>query len=62
MESLAALVRKLQVLFHRERFNRELNEELAFHREQVEPEMRDVGMTAGDAHLQRGAGLATTPD
>src|SRR5215471_2020346 len=50
MESVAALVRKLQVLFHRERFNRELNEELAFHREQVEQEMLDVGMTAEDAH------------
>ena len=50
MESVAALIRKLQVLFHRERFNRELNEELAFHREQVEQEMLDVGMTAEDAH------------
>ena len=38
------------MLFHLERFNRELNEELAFHREQVEQEMLDVGMTGEDAH------------
>ena len=50
MESVAALVRKLQVLFHRQRFNRELEEELAFHREQVEQELRDDGMTMEDAH------------
>ena len=49
MESVAAFVRKLQVLFHRQRFNLELNEELAFHREQVERELRNDGMTAEEA-------------
>ena len=50
MESVAGLIRKLQLLLHRQRFNRELEEELAFHREQVEQEMLDGGMTAEDAH------------
>lgn len=50
MESVAVLVRKLQVLFHRQRFNRELDEELAFHREQVEQELRDDGTTMEDSH------------
>lgn len=50
MESVAGLIRKLQLLLHRQRFNRELEEELAFHREQVEQELRDDGMTMEDAH------------
>jgi len=41
MESVAGLIRKLQLLLHRQRFNRELEEELAFHREQVEQELRE---------------------
>src|SRR6516225_1726135 len=50
MESWAAFVRKLQVLFRRGRFNQELDEEIAFHRQQVEQELRNEGMAAEEAH------------
>ena len=49
MESAVEFFRKLQALFRRQRFNRELDEELAFHREQIEQELRDDGVTAEDA-------------
>ena len=48
---MTAFLRKLQTLFHRERFDRELDEELAFHREQIEQELRNDGMTSEDASL-----------
>jgi putative ABC transport system permease protein len=51
MQSVAVFLRKLQVLFHRARFHRDLDEELAFHREQVEEELRGDGMAAEDAHF-----------
>ena len=50
MESVAAFVRKLQALFRRQRFNQELDEEIAFHRQQVEQELRNEGMAAEEAH------------
>jgi putative ABC transport system permease protein len=54
MKSVAAFVRKLQVLFHRGHFNRELEEELAFHRQQIEEEMRGDGMSAEEAQCAAG--------
>jgi hypothetical protein len=48
---MTAFLRKLQTLFHREPFNRELNEELSFHREQIEQELRNDGMTSEGASL-----------
>ena len=49
MESAVEFFRKLQALFRRRRFNREVDEELSFHREQIEQELRDDGVTAEDA-------------
>ena len=48
MESAVEFFRKLQALFRRRRFNREVDEELSFHREQIEQELRDDGVTAED--------------
>ena len=54
MESVAGLIRKLQLLLHRQRFNRELEEELAFHREQVEQEVaRRIGTPQAEAPAAR---------
>jgi putative ABC transport system permease protein len=50
MESTVQFFRKLQALFRRDRFNCELNEELAFHRQQIEEELRNDGMAVEDAH------------
>ena len=50
MEQAGQLFRKLQALFRRDRLNRELDEELAFHREQLEQELHDDGITAEAAH------------
>ena len=50
MESAVQFFRKLQALFRRKHFHREFDEELAFHREQVEQQLRDDGITAEDAH------------
>jgi putative ABC transport system permease protein len=49
MESLSAFFRKLRTLLRREEFNRDPDDELAFHREQVERELRDDGLNADDA-------------
>ena len=49
MESIVRFFRKLPALLRRERFNRELDEELAFHRHQVEKELRTQGMAAEEA-------------
>lgn len=47
---LLLLFRKLQLFFWRRRFHRELGEEMAFHREQVEEEFRATGMSTEQAH------------
>ena len=47
---LLRVLRKLQLLICRRRFHRELGEEMAFHREQVEEEFRAQGMSAEQAH------------
>jgi putative ABC transport system permease protein len=50
MKSPAAWFRKLRLLVHRDTFHRELDDELAFHREQLEREFEADGLTAEDAH------------
>jgi macrolide transport system ATP-binding/permease protein len=50
VNSIGHFFRKLAILFRRERYNRELEEEMAFHREQTERELIDGGMSAEEAH------------
>ncbi|HEY6488404.1 MAG: ABC transporter permease [Terracidiphilus sp.] len=50
MNSLARFFRKLALLFHRQRFRNELDEEMAFHRTEVERALRTQGMAPDDAH------------
>lgn len=50
MEPLTPFFRKLRMLFRRKSFAREFAEEMAFHREQVERELREEGMACEDAH------------
>ena len=47
---LTQLLRKLAALTARTAFNMELDEEMAFHREQIEEELRGRGMSAKEAH------------
>jgi putative ABC transport system permease protein len=47
---LAKLMRKLAALTGRTAFSRGLDEEMAFHREQIEEDLRDRGMSAEEAH------------
>ena len=49
MESLAAFFRKLRTLLRRDQFNRDLDDEMAFHREQIERELRGDGLDVDDA-------------
>ncbi len=46
MDALARIFRKLGFLFHRQKFNSELEEEMAFHREQQQKEFQADGMTS----------------
>ncbi|HEY6293916.1 MAG TPA: ABC transporter permease [Terriglobia bacterium] len=46
MNAFIRLVKKLSILFSRGRFHSELDEEMAFHRAQVEKEFIDGGMTS----------------
>ncbi len=50
MDSVARFFKKLGMLLRREKFNDELEEEMSFHREAKEKELRDEGMTPEDAH------------
>jgi macrolide transport system ATP-binding/permease protein len=50
MNALIKLLRKLAALTTRTRFSEELDEEMAFHREQIERELRDRGMSGEEAH------------
>lgn len=50
MSALGNMLRKLAVLMGRVQFDKELDEEIAFHREQIEDELRDRGMSAEQAH------------
>jgi predicted permease len=46
VDALARIFRKLGFLFHRQKFNSELEEEMAFHREQQQKEFQADGMTS----------------
>jgi macrolide transport system ATP-binding/permease protein len=46
----ARFVRRISILFRRDRFRGELDEEMAFHRAQAEKEFLARGMSAEDAH------------
>src|ERR1700758_4253133 len=50
MDAIARFFTKAGMLLRRERFNSELEEEMAFHREQKEKEMREAGVGAAAAH------------
>jgi len=50
MNTLFQWLRKLAALPTRTRFGAELDEEMAFHREQIERELRDQGMSGEEAH------------
>ena len=45
MDPLAHIFRKLKLLVFREKFNRELEEEMSFHRERAEEELRSDGVS-----------------
>src|SRR5580658_11244538 len=49
MSALGRCFRKLAALFRRTQFASELEDEMAFHREQVEQELRAEGMSAKEA-------------
>ncbi|HEY3705722.1 MAG TPA: ABC transporter permease [Terracidiphilus sp.] len=49
MKALASLFRRFSVLFSRNRFRSELDEEMAFHRAQAEGELMAAGMPAKEA-------------
>jgi macrolide transport system ATP-binding/permease protein len=51
MDALGRFFRKLGILFRRERFGTELEEEIAFHREQMERELIDGGMKPEEARF-----------
>lgn len=51
MNSIGYFLRKLALLIRRERYNRELEEEMAFHREQAEGELTAEGMPRDAAHF-----------
>ena len=50
MDSIFRFFRKLGILLHREKFRSGLEEEMAFHHEQREKELRAEGMSAESAH------------
>ena len=50
MDSVARFFKKLGMLIRREKFDSELEEEMSFHREEKERELRDEGMSPEAAH------------
>jgi macrolide transport system ATP-binding/permease protein len=50
MDSIARLIKKLGLLVRREKFNSDLEEEMAFHREQKEAELLKSGVAPKAAH------------
>ncbi len=50
MDSITRFFNKIEMLLRRKRFNSELDEEMAFHREQKEKELREAGVAPGEAH------------
>src|SRR5580698_5801109 len=49
MQAITLFFRKLRILFTREKFNRELDEEMVFHREQAQRELQSDGLPARTA-------------
>ena len=49
MQAITLFLRKLRILFSRDTFNRELEEEMAFHREQVQQDLQSEGLPATTA-------------
>src|SRR6516164_4832422 len=54
---MSRFTRKLRILFNRNRFRSELDEEMAFHREQVEKEFIAAGMSPDQARSAAGRQL-----
>lgn len=52
MSGTSRFVKRLSILFSRERYHSELDEEMAFHRAQAEKEFVAAGMTAEAAHTK----------
>src|SRR5258705_9193948 len=50
MDAIARFFKKAGLLFRREKFSSELEEEMSFHREQKEKELRDSGVAPDAAH------------
>src|SRR3979490_757768 len=50
MDPIARFFKKAGMLLRREKFNSELEEEMSFHREQKEKELRDSGVAPDAAH------------
>ena len=44
MQAIALFLRKLRILLGRDRFNRDLDEEMAFHREQAQQKLQSYGL------------------
>src|ERR1700744_6451076 len=49
MHSISRFLRKIAILMRRETFNRELEEEMSFHRELTESELQTEGVASGEA-------------
>ena len=49
MDAITLFFRKLRIFLSRDRFHNELDEEMAFHREQTEQELKSDGMMPGEA-------------
>src|SRR6201996_8246483 len=49
MQAITLFLRKLRILFTRDTFHRELEEEMAFHREQVQQNLQSEGLPAATA-------------
>ena len=63
MNAFTLFAKKLSILFRRNRFRSELDEEMAFHREQAEKDFIAAGMPPQQAHFaaMRQFGNATQP-
>ena len=51
MKFIAQVAKKMGLLFHRNRFHNDLDEEMAFHREQSEKDFITSGMSSQQAHV-----------
>ncbi len=59
MSTVMSLLRKLALLLRRGQFGQELDEEMTFHREQMERELREQGKTGKRRAMPRCGNLAT---